>query len=74
MKDDDDDVVIKILKLHSADSECVCVCVCVWGGGFPLFLSRTNSFSNVRELAFLLLNRGNCFANSLHLSSSGDFW
>ena len=59
MKDDDDDVVIKILKLHSADSECV--------GGFPLFLSRTNSFSNIRELAFLLLNRGNCFDNSLHL-------
>ena len=66
------DVVIKILtnlSLHSTDSECV--------GGFPLFLSQTNSLSNVRELTLPLLNRGNCLANSLllqELSSSGDFW
>ena len=36
MKDDDDDVVIKILKLHSADSECVCV----WGGVSLIFESN----------------------------------
>ena len=54
--------VIKIfinLSQHSADSECV--------GGFPLFLSQTYSLSNVRELTLPLLNRGNCFANSLLL-------
>ena len=52
MKDDDDDVVIKILKLHSADSECVC------GGGFPYFWVEQIVSRMLENLRFFFLTEG----------------